>query len=252
LDRNFFWDLDADRYVQERWTGTARARRDRDEVIQFLDSYGILGQRVLEIGCGPGYWLQHLHVRYPLVVGIDSSLRRLRVASELTDNLVGADAMRLPLAAKSFDLVIMVHVSEYASDLKVFSREARRVTRDGGWLMLITKNPSGIPWRAASALSRVFVPSPHPWQVHSVEEFAALGDWSVISTKYLSPRVITNFEDVNDAWRWRIPAHLGRPVEFLMEILPYPTRRLTSWRYASLLQAVDGIDPCVASADAPV
>src|SRR5215469_633213 len=72
-----FWDQDATRYVQARWHGTPEARFDAVETASFV--HRCLGDEpgwVLDVGCGPGYWLNG-----PTSLGCDLSIPRLRRAS---------------------------------------------------------------------------------------------------------------------------------------------------------------------------
>jgi SAM-dependent methyltransferase len=47
-----------------------------------------------------------------------------------------ADAIALPFANATFDVVIMIHLLHLVSDWRQTLRECRRVLRDGGWLVL--------------------------------------------------------------------------------------------------------------------
>jgi SAM-dependent methyltransferase len=47
-----------------------------------------------------------------------------------------ADAMALPFADARFEVVIMIHVLHLVSDWREALRECRRVSKDGGWLVL--------------------------------------------------------------------------------------------------------------------
>jgi ubiquinone/menaquinone biosynthesis C-methylase UbiE len=117
------------------------------------------GQRVLDVGCGTGYFARLLAESVggdPLVVGIDPSPAMIGYASRKTGHSrkcefqVGtAEALEFP--AEHFDIVVsslvMHHLPE---DLHVAAlREMRRVLRTGGILLVAeAQNPRhGLGWR---------------------------------------------------------------------------------------------------------
>jgi SAM-dependent methyltransferase len=101
--------------------------------------------RFLEIGVGTG------RIALPFVqigadyTGADLSLPMLEVLrkkiaaipeGQVRLKLALADAMALPFAGASFDVIIMIHLLHLVSDWRQTLRECRRVLRDGGWLVL--------------------------------------------------------------------------------------------------------------------
>ena len=97
---------------------------------------------ILEIGCGTGLYSQHLAKHFKgRYCGLDLSVNMLSVARESgSDNLVAADAARLPFADGSisavFGFAVMHHIGNTAS---VF-REVARVLSNHGALMLMEPN----------------------------------------------------------------------------------------------------------------
>lgn len=95
--------------------------------------------RVLELGCGPGYFSPSL-VRAALagvVVLFDLQREMLRMARERASHVgecaaVQGDARALPFAADSFDRVLMVTVLGETGDSIACLREACRVLRPNG------------------------------------------------------------------------------------------------------------------------
>jgi len=91
------------------------------------------GDRVLDCGCGMGFYLKALSVlgEYALF-GLDSDCKPLRFArKELKGRaaLVRGDILALPYEDKSFDKVIMAEVLEHLSDDYQGAREVWRVLR---------------------------------------------------------------------------------------------------------------------------
>jgi SAM-dependent methyltransferase len=97
--------------------------------------------RVLEAGCGTGYWLRYLAGRAGLVAGIDVSAGMLDRAKGGSAVLIRAAAEQLPWREQSFDRVLCVNALHHFTDRDAFFREARRVLRPGGGLMTIGLDP---------------------------------------------------------------------------------------------------------------
>lgn len=102
------------------------------------------GERILEVGPGPGLLLARLVERYALAVGFDLSSAMLRRAQKRTQtaSLVQGDAVVLPFAANSFDAVTMTFVFSAIPDGPAALRQCQRVLRPAGVLALVD---AGIP-----------------------------------------------------------------------------------------------------------
>jgi glycosyltransferase involved in cell wall biosynthesis len=104
----------------------------------------LVGGRVLDLGCGVGYGSRLLAGAAQRVVGIDSSLPAVALASEEyaapnLDYLVG-DVRALPLAAASFDWVVCFELIEHLQEGEEVVAEIARVLADDGKLLLSTPN----------------------------------------------------------------------------------------------------------------
>lgn len=121
---------------------------------------------ILEVACGTGQGLGYL-------AGMAHSLR----AGDISPVLVGRarqhyrermdiavmDALTLPFTDASLDVVILFEAIYYLPDAARFAREAHRVLRQGGYLLIATANPDLYD----------FNPSPHSVCYFGV---AALGE----------------------------------------------------------------------------
>ena len=102
------------------------------------------GERLLDVGCGPGFYVAELLERVGPeghVTGIDTSAPMLSITArrvEGHDNveLVEAPATALPFDSGAFDAAISVQVLEYVDDVGVALAELHRVLRPGGRLVL--------------------------------------------------------------------------------------------------------------------
>ena len=100
----------------------------------------ILGDRVLDVGCGPGFYcleLSEIVGSSGSVVGVDSSpamlhLARARCAGRENVELLEGEAMALPVESGTFDGAICVQVLEYVSDVDAALAELHHSLRPGG------------------------------------------------------------------------------------------------------------------------
>jgi arsenite methyltransferase len=138
--------LEFDRRLVERLEqlyATRDVLRRRELVRAALDAQA--GDRVLDVGCGPGFYLTELLQvvgRNGLVVGVDGSADMLAVAAERAgghDNveLHEADATALP-----------VQVLEYVRDVPAALAEMRRALRPGGRVLVWDVDWATVSWHA--------------------------------------------------------------------------------------------------------
>lgn len=82
-------------------------------------------QSVLDVGCGKGYLLKLIKEKYPALQlhGVDFA----RGFSDPTIGFTKADAVKLPFADKSFDLVICAHTIEHIYEARELVKELKRV-----------------------------------------------------------------------------------------------------------------------------
>ena len=98
------------------------------------------GERILDVGCGPGFYCTELLEEVGpsgSVVGVDSSPAMLELAARRCaghDNveLHEANAVSLPVDDESFDAAVCVQVLEYVADPNAALAEINRALRLGG------------------------------------------------------------------------------------------------------------------------
>ncbi|NUP95272.1 MAG: class I SAM-dependent methyltransferase [Planctomycetaceae bacterium] len=118
-------------------------------------------ERVLDLGCGTGFFLAELEALRPGAVGLDISHAMLRVSEQYVPGarLVTADAERLPFIDRSFDAIFCKGSLHHTRDHVRFLSNCARALRPEG--VLIMSEPCNdnflIRW-ARAAMYRI---SPH-------------------------------------------------------------------------------------------
>ena len=118
------------------------------EVPYVLELLGdVRGKRVLDAGCGGGFYSLWLSERGAEVTGVDSSKEMVRIAWEkaskrkLDARFLAGDITDLRIEDASFDLVLSTLVLMNVKDLEKAASELVRVTRDGGYLLISVEHP---------------------------------------------------------------------------------------------------------------
>ena len=94
-------------------------------------------RKILDAGCGTGAVMKYL-VRYGEVSGFDYSAEALRLSQKRAHmRLVQASVLEIPLASRSFDLIVSFDViCETGVDDRQALREFARILKPGGLVML--------------------------------------------------------------------------------------------------------------------
>lgn len=122
------------------------------------------GARLLDVGCGSGVASHMAAARGAQVSGLDASEAMIAIASERTpagEFRIG-DLEALPFRDATFDVVTGFNAFQYAANPAVALREAGRVTRPGGWIVVTTWGPpdSAPATAMVRALAPVLPPAP--------------------------------------------------------------------------------------------
>jgi arsenite methyltransferase len=129
-------------------------RRRRSLVHEALDAAP--GERVLDAGCGPGFYVAETLERVGAqgsVVGVDGSGAMLALAAERCrghDNVAfhEGDVTALPVADADFDRALSVQVLEYVADIPAALGELRRVLRPGGRVLIWDVDWATVSWHS--------------------------------------------------------------------------------------------------------
>jgi SAM-dependent methyltransferase len=123
------------------------------------------GTRYLDVGCGAGMAAQIAAARGAQVSGIDAAAALLAIARRRTPggDFRQGDLEELPFEDDSFDVVTGFNSFQYAGNPAVALGEARRVTRPGGAVVIVTwGNPEGMEAASLVAAVRPLMPPPPP------------------------------------------------------------------------------------------
>jgi SAM-dependent methyltransferase len=123
------------------------------------------GTRYLDVGCGAGMAAQIAAARGAQVWGIDAAEALLEIARLRTPDgdFRRGDLEELPFDDHSFDVVTGFNSFQYAGDPAVALGEARRVTKPGGAVVIMTwGNPDGMEAASVVIALRPLMPPPPP------------------------------------------------------------------------------------------
>jgi ubiquinone/menaquinone biosynthesis C-methylase UbiE len=123
------------------------------------------GDRVLDVGCGPGFYVAELAGQVGptgSVTGVDASPQTLELARRRTrdrDNVTLhlADATDLPVPGGAFDAALSVQVLEYVADVDAALAELHRALAPGGRVVIWDVDWSTVSWHSTdpSRMARV-------------------------------------------------------------------------------------------------
>jgi ubiquinone/menaquinone biosynthesis C-methylase UbiE len=109
----------------------------------------LVGERILELGHGPGHLLRALAERECHAVGIDASQQMTQIAaqrlrrSDLPLTLVHGHAQVLPFPSHSFDSVIATFPTSYIADKSTLAEVARVLKPKGRLVVVLGARLSG-------------------------------------------------------------------------------------------------------------
>lgn len=131
----------------ESFDSYAKRRRLR-LVLDMLDRC-VTGRHLalLDVGCGPGLFLEEAACRGHEVHGVDISKRMVKVANARLGELVSGrppcqqgDIECLPFASGSMDVILCLGVLPYLRDDRLALAEISRVLKDGGIAIVVLPN----------------------------------------------------------------------------------------------------------------
>lgn len=120
--------------------------------------------------------------------------------SRKTPNIVVlTEATQFPLADKSVDLALVVHALEYAPQPREMIREIWRVLADGGRLLMVVPNRTGI-W---SRIDKTPFGQGHPYSLSQLTQFLGENMFSIVNVEnalYIPPSQSRVLLSTASAW----------------------------------------------------
>jgi ubiquinone/menaquinone biosynthesis C-methylase UbiE len=121
------------------------ARGDTPGVAAALQSLAsnLGAERILEVGCGTGRWLEDLRAFSLDLYGLDLSVGMLQQARQRRGlvHLVRGRAGQLPFSGNRYDLVYCVNALHHFDEPRAFVHEAWRLLHPGGALAIVGMDP---------------------------------------------------------------------------------------------------------------
>jgi ubiquinone/menaquinone biosynthesis C-methylase UbiE len=117
------------------------------------------GDLIVDVGCQTGGFVHEASRRFPArtIIGIDHVEDNIRVAQLIDPQLAGRfrqmDAYRLELAPGSVDCITMQEILEHLEGAALAVKEANRVLKQGGALIVSVPNPY-YAWSIATFVGR--------------------------------------------------------------------------------------------------
>ncbi len=106
------------------------------------DAVPVEGAFILDIGCGVGAYVEKFRALTAVAFGVDLDVMKLAAArsEKGLETLAACQSERLPFPADIFDAVLLNEVIEHVDDDAQTIREAHRVLKPGGVILVFAPN----------------------------------------------------------------------------------------------------------------
>jgi len=101
--------------------------------------------RILDLGCGPGYFIKYFKNNFDFFYAIDSVDYFDKRLLDKRTFFTKTDALNLPYDNDFFDVIYSFDVIEHIENDKLFLNEVKKKLKPGGMFLLTTPNYSRLP-----------------------------------------------------------------------------------------------------------
>lgn len=116
-----------------------------ERLLERLQYFKLKPKRILDLGCGTGFFTRELSKRYPdaKVTGADLAQGMIDFCCSQSkqEEYVCADALKLPFEASSFDFIFSNLTFQWVDELPQLFQELNRVLKPDGLLLFTTLGP---------------------------------------------------------------------------------------------------------------
>lgn len=104
----------------------------------------VKNKKILDLGCGPGFYTKILNENGAKIKGIDISEESIKIAQKENPSIelkVGDITKKLPFKNSEFDIVLSSLVLDHIENWNPVFKEVNRVLKKGGMFIFSTYNP---------------------------------------------------------------------------------------------------------------
>jgi SAM-dependent methyltransferase len=137
-----FYDAWNEKHRMQSYDGIEEESKARGKgVLLLLDSLRIKNPRILEVGCGTGWFTEKL-IQYGLTTAIDLSPRAIEIAVNrgLDARFIAGDFCARDFPYEQFDVAVCLETISAVPDQPGFVEKLAAVTRPGGYLIITAQN----------------------------------------------------------------------------------------------------------------
>lgn len=196
------YDPFAEAYRDHAAAAPYNALYDRPATLDLIGP--VAGKRILDAGCGPGFYVAELLARGATLWGCDASPQMIELARERVGDAAELQVHSLEdpfdwIESETIDIVVCALVYHYVNDRRGFLEEVHRMLRPGGALVVSTHHPTA-DWLRLGASYFAVEPVTETWSQ----------GWEITAWRMPLTQVAAEFTDA------------GFLIERLVEPLPRP------------------------------
>jgi len=135
-------------YPDEYWGAPEPSQKwinsSQSEKTSFIARCGLTGGRILDVGCGSGFFLRALNAEKWDRFGVEPSEAAAKEAERFvgTGRVVAGTLIESGFADSNFDVITLWSALEHANEPRAYLREAKRLVKRGGTLVIQVPNAS--------------------------------------------------------------------------------------------------------------